>query len=421
MSTLLVSIRESFARINDPRAKNVSHRLSDILMSALAMFQLKYPSLNAFEKQTTAEKHNLRTVYGVSQICSDAQLRNVLDVLSTEELQPLFKQFYRYVDTSGLLKHYCCYRNYIALALDGVEYFHSEAVNCSCCQEKKHRDGRVSYSHSAVCAVMLCPGRSTVFPIGMESVSRQDGSIKNDCERNATGRLLPRLKECYGSPPFVLTGDALYANAPCVRAILQNNWHFILNVKPGSHESLFRSFEQRQKNKVTRRIVFTDSEGKHAIEWTNNLPLCDSAGDVRANMIYYQVTDKKGKKTTFTWVTDMSITKANVKTFVKIGRSRWKIENETFNTLKNQGYNLEHNYGHGYQNLAFNMALLMVVAFLLDQIVEATNTDFLQILSACGTKIKVWNCQRSLFSTQYFLDFKELFQKLAALFDVFFE
>ena len=50
------------------------------------------------------------------------------------------------------------------------------------------------------------------------------------------------------------------------------------------------------------------------------------------------------------------------------GRARWKIENETFNTLKNQGYNFEHNYGHGNQNLCTNFAILMFLAFAIDQI-----------------------------------------------------
>ena len=50
------------------------------------------------------------------------------------------------------------------------------------------------------------------------------------------------------------------------------------------------------------------------------------------------------------------------------GRARWKIENETFNTLKNQGYHLEHNYGHGEQNLSVVLALLMMLAFLVDQV-----------------------------------------------------
>ena len=49
------------------------------------------------------------------------------------------------------------------------------------------------------------------------------------------------------------------------------------------------------------------------------------------------------------------------------GRARWKIENETFNTLKNQGHEFEHNYGHGYKNLSVTLAYLMMLAFLVDQ------------------------------------------------------
>ena len=40
------------------------------------------------------------------------------------------------------------------------------------------------------------------------------------------------------------------------------------------------------------------------------------------------------------------------------GRARWKIENETFNVLKTNGYNLEHNFGHGSQTLASILVVL---------------------------------------------------------------
>jgi hypothetical protein len=55
----------------------------------------------------------------------------------------------------------------------------------------------------------------------------------------------------------------------------------------------------------------------------------------------------------------------------RAGWTRWKIENETFNTLKNQGYNLEHNYGHGNKNLCSVFGILMMLAFLVDQIQQA--------------------------------------------------
>ena len=36
---------------------------------------------------------------------------------------------------------------------------------------------------------------------------------------------------------------------------------------------------------------------------------------------------------------------------------------ETFNVLKTKGYNLEHNFGHGKQNLATVLAILNLLAF----------------------------------------------------------
>lgn len=64
------------------------------------------------------------------------------------------------------------------------------------------------------------------------------------------------------------------------------------------------------------------------------------------NILEYRQTDAKGKGLNFSWVTNISISETNAAKIAKGGRARWKIENETFNTLKNLGYNFEHNYGH---------------------------------------------------------------------------
>ena len=418
LAGLLDSARKRFEGIHDPRAKNVVYRLPDVLMSGLAMFQLKYPSLHAFEQQTAAERHNLKTVFGIQGLCTDAQLRNVLDLVPPDSLRPLFGSYYEQLRSGGVVAEYILHKGSVVVALDGVEYFRSEQVHCDHCQVRKHRDGQLSYSHSAVCAVLVCPGKREVFPLDIEEISKQDGSVKNDCERNATGRLLPRLKEQYPKQSFILTGDALYSNAPCVRQIQQNGWHFVLNVKPDSHSTLFRGFEHRRTQKATKRLSYADSSGHHAFDWATNLPLCENAGDLRVNMLCYEWTDKKGTKTTFTWTTDLPLSQNNVQAIAQIGRSRWKIENETFNTLKNQGYNFEHNYGHGYQHLASTLALLMFLAFLFDQMVQRCSQAFKSIWEAAKTKIKIWECQRALFSTQYFHSFKELFAALAALFEV---
>lgn len=70
----------------------------------------------------------------------------------------------------------------------------------------------------------------------------------------------------------------------------------------------------------------------------------------------------------YSWITDLGIFDSNCEELAQAGRTRWKIENETFNTLKNQGYKFEHNFGHGYKHLSTNMAQLMMLAFAVDQL-----------------------------------------------------
>lgn len=50
---------------------------------------------------------------------------------------------------------------------------------------------------------------------------------------------------------------------------------------------------------------------------------------------------------------------------------RWKIENETFNAAKNQGYHLKHSYGHGKKYLSSLFGGLMILAFLIDPAQES--------------------------------------------------
>ena len=77
-----------------------------------------------------------------------------------------------------------------------------------------------------------------------------------------------------------------------------------------------------------------------------------------------------GQPRTWTRITDLPLTRAEASEAQACARSRWKIENETFNTLKNQGYQLEHNFGHGNEHLATVPMLLMMLAFLIDQLLE---------------------------------------------------
>ena len=103
---------------------------------------------------------------------------------------------------------------------------------------------------------------------------------------------------------------------------------------------------------------------------------------------------------------------------MRAARARWKIENETFNTLKNLGYQFEHNYGHGEDYLSPMFAYLMLLAFWTDQLIQAVNKTFQLIEQGIKTKVKLWESIRSVFHTSSVTSMQQIYLEVAHLFDI---
>jgi hypothetical protein len=160
--------------------------------------------------------------------------------------------------------------------------------------------------------------------------------------------------------------DALSANAPHIKELERHKLHYILGVKPGDHKFLFEQIEQAHAAGETTEFEIEQEGVIHRFRYLNQVPLNASNRDVRVNYLaYWEVGAKRTRH--FTWITDFTITQANAYQIMRGGRARWKIENETFNTLKNQGYHFEHNFGHGKNKLSVVFAMLMILAFAVDQ------------------------------------------------------
>lgn len=137
----------------------------------------------------------------------------------------------------------------------------------------------------------------------------------------------------------------------------------------------------------------------HTFLILNDVPLNKSNQDVRVNFIEHWEYSKKKNKITYhnSWITDFILTKENAYTIMRGGRARWKIENETFNTLKNQGYHLGHNFGLGEKHLAEVFTMLMMLAFLVDQAQQLCCALFKAVLVKLGSKKTLWHKIRAFF------------------------
>ena len=416
---LMRFLDSQFKSFPDHRAGNaVRYELADVVKSAFAMFSLKSPSLLDFKKQTIPEESNLRQIYRIEgAIPSDNQMRGMLDPLDPSLLRPLFRACFERLFQAGIIREYQDRQQRVIVSVDGVEHFSSTTVHCEQCTTRTLRDGQTSYHHAGLAAVIAHPKHKEVFPLDFEPILNKDGAQKNDCERNAAKRLCTALNQRYSDLKIILVEDALYANAPHIRQIIGYDWNYILNVKPDSHKSLEKQFAGRRASGQVKELRLTDEQGlQHFFAWTNDLCLSDSAIDVRVNYLLYEQTDKKGKVTRWTWVTNLPLQARTVESVMRAGRTRWKIENETFNTLKNQGYHFEHNYGHGAQNLATVLALLMFLAFLVDQIQQRCCQLFRRLWKGLGTKAKLWASLRNLFNVLVFNSMEALYKHMASLY-----
>ena len=387
---------EVFQKIPDPQARN-GIPLADHLMSGLAIFGLKYPSLLQFDQDRNDEliRSNLKSLYGIPKAPCDTWLRERLDEVDPGSLRKNYTRLFHVLQRGQGLEGFAYLDDHYLLSIDGTGYFSSEQVHCDQCCERHHRDGRVSYYHQLLGAVLVNPDFKEVFPLAPEPILKQDGARKNDCERNAAKRLLKDIRREHPHMKFIVIEDALASNGPHIKCLEALNYRYLLGVKQADHRFLF-DWVDHAKSTMTNEQ--TDEQAViHRFRYLNGAPLSDSHFDLAVHFLEYWEIKPNGKITHFAWVTNLDITEGNLIQLMRAGRARWKIENETFNTLKNQGYHFEHNFGHGHHNLSTVMVHLMMLAFLIDQIQQRCCGLFNRALEKAKTKTRFWSKIRNLF------------------------
>ncbi|WP_430450698.1 hypothetical protein [Rhodopirellula europaea] len=250
--------------------------------------------------------------------------------------------------------------------------------------------------------------------MAVEPIVRSDGDKKNDCERNAIARLIKRVRKQHPKLKLLVIEDGLSSNAPRIADLKAEKMHFLLGAKPGDHEHLFDQVHDamdRDEVRVERaRVASGKATHDTQTQYIEDLELNKSNSDVRVNFLQHHHFDGETAKTLkcFSWVTDLDLSGKSLGQYQRAGRCRWRVENETFNTLKNQGYQLEHNYGHGKTNLMTVLALLMFLAFAVDQIQEACCGLYAAAVARSGRRIRLGGVSAKTSSSLQVLQFRGL-------------
>lgn len=421
---LIKLIRDRAQKIEDHR-KVAEFPLDDVIMAAFAMFKFKMPSLLSYDKlRGTKQGDNLQNLFRIQKIPSDTQTRAVLDKVPYHDLFPIFKSINSLLGKQKILNEFLFEipgeGDFNLVALDGTGFFSSTNIKCPGCltksltrkelqklenydpEDEDMEDPQVHrFHHQLLGAAIVSPHIKQVIPLCPEPILYQDGETKNDCERAAAKRWVMRYRDFHPRLKTILLVDALFPHAPFLRQLQEQDLNYIASVRNGSHKFLFECIEKRdddvvhiEKKSIGDKVKKTRTR---TYRFLNNLPLNKANTDIGVSMLdFTEVIEWEGKrgyekkKVHFTWITNFTITKENAPSIARAGRSRWSIENEAFNTLKNQGYNLEHNYGHGKENLSTNFALLMMLAFATDQIEELCCGYFQKCRERFHTKAMLW-------------------------------
>jgi len=409
-------ISERFNQLPDERQRGMLRfELHDCLMSAFAMMLFQDPSLCAFQRRLfdALQKSNLHSMFAICDIPKDTQLRDVLDEVDPAHLEPIFSDFVQQLQRGKHLDAYRVLGDRYLVPIDGSEYFNSEHIHCpGCLTQKKGR--QVRYHHNIVQAVIVHPDKRQVLPLAPEAVTNQDGTEKQDCEINAAKRLLIKLRKAHPKLRFVIGGDGLYSKQPFIDACKTQRMSFILVAKPADHKVLFEYVEEIAAMGGAGALQLVDAKNRrHRYRWVNQVPINGSEKADDVNFFQYQLV-VNGKVTyQNTWVTDIGVDADNIVELVKAGRSRWKIENETFNTLKNQGYHLEHNFGHGKKHMSMVFFILNLLAFYVHQILDLTDRSYQRLrFEKFTSREEFWNQLRCTLRILLFRDWEHMFAYL---------
>jgi hypothetical protein len=416
-SELMGFLRASLEQIPEHRrGANGHYAIADVGQAAFSIFFMQEPSFLAYQASMEAKQghNNARSLFGVAEIPSDGQTRNLLDPVDPTLLAPVFWATYQALSQGGQLKAYHGATGTQLISLDGTQSFASQKVHCENCRVTV-REGRSYYSHQVLLAVVCAPEQPHVICLPPEFITPQDGTEKQDCEQQAIKRWVQQHAQHFAPWSVTVLTDDLHAHQPVCQLLLAHQLHFILTCKPESHTTLYEELGllERVEGAVSTKTVRHWNGRHHDIwqyRWASELPLREGPDALKVNWCELRVINEETGQQLYhnAWATDHVLDDTQVVAVGRDGRSRWKVENEGIHVLKQRGYHFEHNYGHGAQYLSSVLLSLLLLAFLFHTALDLACLKYQAIRHKLRTRRKFFDDLRALTTYRYWRSFEQL-------------
>jgi Transposase DDE domain len=417
LQSLLGRLRQCCETFPDKRrGMNTIYSIADIGMAAFSVFFMQSPSFLAHQRQLW-EGHgrsNCESLFGLARIPSDNHIRDMLDPVAPALLHPVFAAVLAELERSDGLSAFRRAGEHVLIALDGTEYFCSNKIGCAQCSKRLRGNIRTEYYHAMLGATLVAAGHSHVVPLEPEFIRPQDGGGKQDCESRAARRWLTEHGGQYARLNPIYLGDDLFSNQPMSEAVLAVGGHFLFTCKPNSHPLIQEYIAGIKLPTHTVAMKRGPKQFTHRYRWLSQVPLRDGKDALKVNWFEIEIRGPAGELTyRNSLVTDLPVNRDTVAELAACGRTRWKIENETFNVLKTQGYHLEHSYGHGKQNLAALLVTFNLLAFAFHTVCDQAEHLWRLARTKAGSRAQFFGRLAAIASFLIFPSWDDLLQTLA--------
>lgn len=405
---LLPILTSTFGQLPDKRTgDNTQYTLCDAALAAFGVFFTQSPSFLAYQRdmQRSKGRNNAKSLFGVEQIPCDQQIRNLLDPVAPGHLGAPFWTILARLSADKDMDTAYSFNGSWLCSLDGTQYFSSTTIHCPNCTVTV-RSETPYYSHTVLIPALVMPGKSEVLALEPEFIVPQDGAVKQDCERNAAKRWVKRNAARFAGHRVTMLADDLHCNQPFCELLQDQHLDFILTCKPDSHEALY--LEVALLTKLGAVTQFTDRRwtGQGHEQWiyrfVNHVPMRAGGKALYVNWCELTTVNEASGVVLYhnAFATNHNLSEHTVRSIVLAGRTRWKIENENNNVLKNHGYHLEHNYGHGQQHLSTVLIILALLAFLCHTMLQLCDDQYQRLRAELGARRTFFDDIRAL--TRYF-------------------
>jgi hypothetical protein len=358
----------------------ITYSKQSIMMCAIAIFLFRMGSGNKYDDKChdKDEKYSVKNMAKFINAPEDRvpvikTIETFLKNFEEKSVNDLMIAFFKDLQRSKFFQQHpqIMAGDFFLLAADCVHthtYDHPHHTDknghndCEYCLKRVYNKGaeneKVKWIHNTLVFSLIFMGGLKIpiyrYPIHAKQIvnleSASENMHKQECELTALKESLPAFRKIFPKMKIVLLLDGLYANRPVIRLAVEQKCGYIIVRKDLSLTGLAKECNERIENSNHKKNCTKRLKSNHKCwlieqkyEWFNSMYLGEG---VSTNVLrFLETRTKDGVEQTYKceWLFSRKLSANTCELAVRQARARWE-EEDIFNSLKNRGFNFDHDY-----------------------------------------------------------------------------